>query len=222
MSAAVIQLLVLAGIAIFLILRLRSVLGTREGFEKPPLPPGDRPAGRAANRPDLEVIEGGPDRDITDHVPEGSPAAQALAQMKRVEPSFNVQEFLQGARGAYEMILMAFEHGELERIEPYLDPDVRDAFAQGIAQREAQGLTIDSNFVGVRELVLTKADFDSATDLAEITVRFVGEMTHIVRDANGTVLEGSETEIKRQRDVWTFARKMGTGDPNWQLVATGE
>ncbi|WP_068116148.1 Tim44/TimA family putative adaptor protein [Tropicimonas marinistellae] len=222
MSAAVIQLLVLAGIAIFLILRLRSVLGTREGFEKPPLSASEAKQGKVSDRPDLEVIEGGPDRDITDHVPEGSSAALALAQMKRVEPSFSVHEFLQGARGAYEMILMAFENGELERIEPYLDSDVRDAFAEVISQREAQGITVDSNFVGVRELTLTGAELDAGSNLAEITVRFVGEMTHIVRDANGTVLEGSETEIKRQRDVWTFARKMGTGDPNWQLVATGE
>ncbi|SNT23566.1 Tim44/TimA family putative adaptor protein [Tropicimonas sediminicola] len=222
MSAAVIQLLVLAGIAIFLILRLRSVLGTREGFEKPQLPPNERENLRRGDRPDFEVIDGGPDRDIIDHVPEGSSAALALAQMKRAEPSFSVHEFLQGARGAYEMILMAFEHGELERIEPFLDNDVRDAFAEVIAQREAQGLTVSSNFVGVRELSLTGAEFDAGTDTAEITVRFVGEMTHIVRDAEGKVLEGSETEIKRQRDVWTFARKMGTGDPNWQLVATGE
>ena len=222
MSAAVIQLLVLAGIAIFLILRLRSVLGTREGFEKPQLPPSERAGIRRADRPDLEVIEGGPDRDILDHVPEGSSAALALAQMKRAEPSFSVHEFLQGARGAYEMILMGFEHGELDRIEPYLDVDVRDAFAEVISQREEQGLSVKSNFVGVRELSLTGAEFDAGSDTAEITVRFVGEMTHIVRDAEGKVLEGSDTEIKRQRDVWTFARKMGTGDPNWQLVATGE
>ncbi|MFV0360951.1 Tim44/TimA family putative adaptor protein [Tropicimonas sp.] len=219
MSAAVIQLLVLAGIAIFLILRLRSVLGTREGFEKPPLP-----AERAgpADRRDFEVIEGGPDRDITDHVPEGSDAAQALARMKRIEPGFSVGEFLQGARGAYEMILMAFEHGNIDQVAPFLDQDVEQAFRDVIVQREGQGLSIQSSFVGVRELALVDAELDTGTDMAEITVRFVGEMTHIVRNAAGEVIEGSETEIKRQRDVWTFARKMGTGDPNWKLIATGE
>ena len=91
------QLLVLAGIAVFLILKLRSVLGTREGFEKPPLPLDDaRPQARRT----LEVIEGGLDRDITDHAPEGSSAAKALAAMKKAEPSFQVGPFLQGARGA--------------------------------------------------------------------------------------------------------------------------
>lgn len=222
MSAAVIQLLVLAGIAIFLILRLRSVLGTREGFEKPPLPQSDSKLARDSARPELEVIEGGPDRDITDHVDEASAAAKALAQMKRVEPSFGVGEFLQGARGAYEMILMAFEKGDLAQIAPFLSPEIHDAFAQVITQREAQGITIDANFIGVRELALVSAEFDPSTDVGEISVRFVGEQTSVVRDAQGNITEGNPNEIKRQRDVWTFARKMGTGDPNWQLVATGE
>lgn len=222
MSAAVIQLLVLAGIAIFLILRLRSVLGTREGFEKPTLPVEKTRARQVSDKPDLEVIEGGPDHDITDHVAEGSDAARALASMKRVEPGFGVGEFLQGARGAYEMILMAFERGDLEPVAPFLAPEVHDAFAAGIAQRRDQGLSVEANFVGIRELTLVGAEFNPGSDLGEITVRFVGELTSIVRDATGTVLEGSDTEIKRQKDVWTFARKMGTGDPNWQLVATGE
>ncbi len=222
MSAAVIQLLVLAGIAIFLILRLRSVLGTREGFEKPPLPVDESPADRRSGRPDLEVIEGGVDHDITDHAEEGSPIADALAQMKRVEPSFNVGEFLQGARGAYEMILMAFEHGDIEQVARFLSPDVHDAFSQVLQHREEQGLSVDASFIGVRELSLVGANFDPGTEMGEVTVRFVGELTSVVRNAEGEVLEGSETEIKRQRDVWTFARRMGAGDPNWQLVATGE
>ncbi|SDI77539.1 Tim44/TimA family putative adaptor protein [Aliiruegeria lutimaris] len=222
MSAAVIQLLVLAGIAIFLILRLRSVLGTREGFEKPPLPVNESKADRMAGRPEFEVIEGGVDHDITNHVEEASPSADALAQMKRAEPSFNVGEFLHGARGAYEMILMAFEHGDIEQVARFLSPDVHDAFSQVLEHRASQGLTIDANFIGVRELSLVRAEFDQATDTGEITVRFVGELTSVVRNAEGEVLEGSENEIKRQRDVWTFARRMGTGDPNWQLVATGE
>jgi predicted lipid-binding transport protein (Tim44 family) len=222
MSAAVIQLLVLAGIAIFLILRLRSVLGTREGFEKPRASLNDDKDRKGSDRRDFEVIEGGVDRDITDHVAEGSDEARALASMKRVEPSFGVGEFLQGARGAYEMILMAFENGDIDSVAPFLASDVLEAFNAGIDSRREQGLSIDAKFVGIRELTLTEAEFDQATDEAQITVRFVGEQTMIVRDANGAVLEGSETEIKRQRDIWTFARKMGGDDPNWHLVATSE
>lgn len=219
MSSSLIQLLVLAGIAVFLVLKLRSVLGTRDGFEKPPVP-AEEPRPRL--RRDFEVIEGGPDRDIIDHVPDGSPAAKALGAMKLAEPGFSVSEFLKGARGAYEMILMAFEKGDLAAIRPFLSAEVADSFGAAIAERENQGLTIESNFVGLRELVLTEATFDRDSRQAEITVRFVGELTSVVRNKAGEVIEGSPTTIKRQRDAWTFARRMGVDDPNWQLVATGE
>lgn len=221
MSGAIIQLLVLAGIAVFLILRLRSVLGTREGFEKPRVQAPANTATRAKRR-DFEVIEGGVDSDITDHVPEDSEAAKALAGMKLTEPGFSVGEFIGGARGAYEMILMAYENGDLGQVEPFLSPDVLDSFRGGIELREEKGLTIEANFVGVREIGLSDARFSRDTNEAEIVVRFVGELTSVVRDKAGDIVEGSETEIKRQRDVWTFARVMGSDNPNWQLVATSQ
>lgn len=219
MNGSLIQLLVLAGIAIFLILKLRSVLGTRDGFEKPPIPLEDV---RPRVRRDFEVIEGGPDRDIIDHVPEGSDAARALAEMKKAEPAFAVGPFLQGARGAYEMILMAFEKGELDRIRPFLSDDVESSFAEAIAAREAEGLTVEASFVGMKELVLNDATFNKDSGFAEISVRFVGEQTYVVRNKAGEIVEGSPREIKKSRDIWTFARRMGSDDPNWQLVATGD
>ncbi len=220
MNSPIIQLLVLAGIAVFLILRLRGVLGTREGYEKPAVtrPDPDRRVGK----PEFDVIEGGPDLDITDHVEEGSAAASALATMKRVDPSFNVGEFLGGARGAYEMILMAFEQGDLESILPFISEDVYEAFATVVDDRQRQGLTIEAKFIGISDMTLTDAEFDETTQEGEVSVRFKSEMTSIVRDKGGDVIEGSDTEIKRQKDTWTFARKMDSGDPNWRLVATGE
>ena len=219
MNGSLIQLLVLAGIAIFLILKLRSVLGTRDGFEKPPIPLDEV---RPRVRRDFEVIEGGPDRDITDHVAEGSDSARALAEMKKAEPSFTVGPFLQGARGAYEMILMAFEKGELDRIRPFLADDVEASFAEAIAAREAEGLTVEASFLGIKELVLHDATFAPDTRMAEITVRFVGEQNYVVRNKAGEIVEGSPREVKKSRDIWTFARQMGSDDPNWQLVATGD
>ena len=216
MNNSIIQLLVLAGIAVFLILRLRSVLGTREGFEKPEVVQPQR------RGPDLEVIEGGPDLDITDHAEEGSDMAKALAAMKRVDPSFHVGEFLGGAKGAYEMILMAFEQGELEGVVPFISEDVFEAFASVIDQREQQGLTIEATFVGLSELTLVDAEFDETTKEAELTVRFKSELAYLVRDKGGDIVEGDPNEIKRQKDVWTFAHDMGSDDPNWRLVATGE
>ncbi|SHE31382.1 Predicted lipid-binding transport protein, Tim44 family [Ruegeria intermedia] len=217
MNSPLIQLLVLAGIAIFLILRLKSVLGTREGFEKPPVPQQPAPS---KSRRDFEVIDGGPDRDITDHVPEDSEIAQTLAAMKRVEPSFSVSEFLQGARGAYEMIVMGFERGNLDEIQPFLAEDVFETFVSVVAEREDKGLTIEAEFIGVREMALVDAQFDKDTNRAEITVRFVGELTSVVRDRDGNIVEGNPNTIKRQKDSWTFARVMGADDPNWLLVAT--
>jgi predicted lipid-binding transport protein (Tim44 family) len=217
MNSPLIQLLVLAGIAVFLILRLRNVLGTRDGFEPGPsqTPLPDRRAGR-----DFEVIEGGPDLDITDHVDEGSDAADALARMKGIEPSFNVTEFLGGARSAYEMIVMGYETGELDSIEPFLAEDIYDSFVAGVAAREDQGLTIEANFMGVRDIKLMDATLDPDTQEAELTIRFTAELTSAVRNSEGEIIEGSLTDVKRQKDTWTFARRMGTDDPNWILVST--
>lgn len=219
MNSPILQLLVLAGIAIFLILRLRKVLGTREGYEKPPV---TLPDSKKRSRNDFEVIEGGPDRDITDNVPSGSESASALAAMKGADPAFNVAEFLKGARGAYEMILMAFQRGDLATLKPFVAPEVYDAFAQVITQREAEGIKVEATFVGINDLALKEAEFDRTTREAEISVRFGGEFTEVVRDRAGTIIEGNATAIKRQRDVWTFARTMGSDDPNWILVATSE
>lgn len=219
MSSSAIQLLVLAGVAIFLILKLRGVLGTREGFEKPAIRADDTVSQRRAG---LEVIEGGPDRDITDHVAEGSPEAEALAAMKQAEPGFSVGEFLQGARGAYEMILMGFERGDMDSLRPFLSDDVFESFVDVVAAREDKGLTIDAEFIGVREIGVVDATFDEKTREGEVKVRFVGELTSVVRDSAGDIVEGKPHEVKRQKDIWTFARKMGSNDPNWLLVATGE
>ncbi|MCP4205790.1 MAG: Tim44 domain-containing protein [Shimia sp.] len=219
MNSSLLQLLVLAGIAVFLILRLRNVLGTRDGYEEP-RQEGVSQARRAG--PDLEVIEGGPDQDILDHAEEGSVTALALAKMKSMEPQFGVNDFLGGARGAYEMILMAFEKGDLASIQPFLGEEVYESFAHVVEMRADKGLTVESEFVGVREMVLQAAHFDDSSKEGEITVRYVGELTHVVRDNAGEIVEGSESQIKRQKDVWTFARVMGSDDPNWQLVATGE
>ncbi len=219
MNSPMLQLLVLAGIAIFLVLRLRSVLGTREGYERPQ----ETPKGIEEERKrKFDVIEGGPDRDITDHAEEGSDTAKALARMKAREPSFSVSEFLGGARAAYEMILMGFERGDLAEIKPLISDEIYEVFAQFVEEREKKGLKIEAEFVGVRELGIQGADFHDASGTAEITVKFVGNLTYVVRDNAGEIVEGEEGKIKTQKDIWTFERVMGGNDPNWILVATGE
>lgn len=219
MNSSLIQLLVLAAIAVFLVMRLRNVLGTRDGYE----PPVERtgPTSTGPSR-DFEVIEGGPDPDIADHVDPDGRAGQAFAAMKRIESDFSVSEFQGGARQAYEMILMAFEGDDLETLKGFLSADVYESFASVIEERQSKGLKVDANFIGVRELKVADAMFDAANNEAEITMKFVGEITSCVKNADGEVIEGDPTTIKRQKDVWTFARIMGSDDPNWELVATGE
>lgn len=218
MNGGGLQLLVLAGIAIFLVLKLKDVLGTRDGFEPPR---EDTLAPPPVKGRSFEVIEGGPDRDIVDHT-DNAEAIAAITQMKKIEPNLSITEFLGGARGAYEMILMGFEHGELDDIVPYLSEEVHQSFVDVIADREDRGLTIEAKFIGVRELSLVGADFDPKTNVGEVTIKFVGELTSVVRDNGGEIVEGNETTVKRQKDVWTFARTLGAADPNWQLVQTGE
>ncbi len=215
MSSVPIQLIVLAGIAIFLILKLRSVLGTREGFEKTVPAPTLRPVGRE------EVIDGSLDHDIIDNVADEA-SRSALSAMKGVEADFSVTDFLKGARSAYEMILMAFDKGEIDRIRPFVGDEVEASFDAAVADRAKRGLTVTSAFVGVREMSIAEAEYDPATKRAEISVRFTGELTRAVRDASGTVIEGNATAIQRQKETWTFSRLMGAGDPNWQLTATSD
>jgi len=215
-------LLVLAGVAVFLVLKLRSVLGTRTGFEPEPDAQPRTPVNGRASDAGFEVIDGGgKDRDIADHVELDSDAGHALTQMKRVEPDFGVTDFISGSKQAYEMILIAYENGDLKTLEQFLAPDVYRGFEQAVEQRAEAGLTVDARFVGVREVKLKDARFDDMDNVGDVVVRFVGELTSVVRNADGEIVEGDPQEIKRQADTWTFSRVMGSENPNWLLVATG-
>lgn len=217
MNGPIIELLVLAGIAVFLILRLKNVLGTRDGYEAPRVQEPEQ-----SITPDFEVIEGGLDQDIADHVDITSHAGAALVAMKEIEPEFSLTEFLGGARQAYEMILMAFENGDLDTLKPFLSGDVYESFALVIEDRKAKGLVIEATFIGVREIKVVGATFDRSVNEAEVTMKFIGELTSVVKNEDGEIIEGDENSVKKQKDIWTFARIMGSNDPNWQLVATGE
>ncbi len=219
MSTQMIELLILFAIAAFVLFRLKSVIGTRTGYEAPPdYLSRERSSGPARPQP-VETDEDD-DEGLSRAVPET--AKPALARMREVDPDFSLPGFVEGARGAYEMILMAYEAGDRETLEGLLDPEVYRAFEGVIAEREAKGLNVDARFVGVRDVRLEGAAFDPATGEGELTLRFVGELVTVVRDAEGRVVEGSPEEVRRQTDIWTFGRDMGSRDPNWLLTATGE
>lgn len=216
-----IQIVILAGVALFLVLQLRKVLGTRDGFE-PPKNAGDAANGAVQGKSrSFEVIDGGgEDHDIASFVETDSSSGRALTAMKAAEPDFSVAEFASGAKYAYEMILMAFENGEMEEVKDFLSEDVYESFSSAVEARKANGLNIEANFVGVSETKLMEAEYSEASRMAEISMRFTGELTSVVKNADGEIVEGDPNEIKRQRDTWTFARGMGVDDPNWQLIAT--
>ncbi|MDG1935171.1 MAG: Tim44/TimA family putative adaptor protein [Paracoccaceae bacterium] len=217
MNPMTIEILVLAGIALFLVLRLRNVLGTREGFEKP-----ETNVSTTKRSPDLQVIDGGPDADIIDHVDPDSSMAEKLATIKRIDPGFSVAEFLGGARSAYEMILMSFERGNIEETRAYLSDDVAGTFDMVIKERQSRGINIEAEFAGIRETKLNEVGFDTSTNVADLTVLFLGELISVVKNVDGDIVEGDGKQVKRQKDVWTFSKDMSSDDPNWRLVATDE
>ncbi len=223
MSSDVIELLVLFALAAVVLYRLKAVIGTRTGHESPPdfvrrQQEAHRPGAPVPQPvPDLRPL---PDEDEAPGTPESGRAA--IDAIRRLEPGFTSKDFVQGARSAYEMILMAFDEGDRETLRSLLAPDVFQAFEQGIATREEAGLRVEARFIGVREATVDEIAFDPETNIADITVRFVGELITAVRDAENHVVEGDPNEIRRQTDRWTFSREMGSADPNWLLTGTGD
>lgn len=225
MPTGLIETVILAAIALFLLFRLRSVLGTKTGYEEqqghaaPPRPEPSR-VNPVPMPPSLDDAEAD---DEAARLADGDPViADALAAMRRAEPGFSAGGFLGGAKGAFEMILMAFETGDTATLRRFLAPDVYEGFAAAIAERQNLGYTVDARFIGVRDARITGARFDAATGDAEIAIRFTAELISTVRDSSHRIVEGDPNEIRRETDTWTFARRMGSADPNWLLVATGE
>ncbi len=219
MSYKLVEFIILAVIAAFVLYRLRAVIGTRTGYE--PTSSGVQgPANGAADSAravsdESDEIEAGAIRSLDEE------ARRALSEICRVEPDFSLEAFLQGARSAYEMVLMAYEEGDRATLRDLLTPDVFQAFESVIKAREADGLKVEARFIGVRDLGVDSIRFDPDTAEADITLRFVGEMITAVRDSENRVVEGDPNEIRRQTDIWTFSRVMGSPNPNWLLSATG-
>lgn len=223
MSSDVIELLVLFALAAVVLYRLRAIIGTRTGHEAPPeflrrQQEARRPGGKPTPVPDIAPA---PDQDEPlPGVPESGRGA--LDAIRRIEPGFSIDDFVGGARGAYEMILMAYEEGDRDTLRSLLAPDVFQAFEQGIVAREQAGLSVDARFIGVREAKVDEIAFDPDTRIADITIRFVGELITAVRDPENRIVEGDPNEVRRQSDRWTFSREMGSSDPNWLLTGTGD
>ena len=207
----------LAMVAGFLAMRLYSVLGKRTGHEQPlPRAAEERPATLAVPRSISPVSEV---REIANRNIEPR-AEPGLRSIVAGEPGFEVGQFLEGAQAAYRMVLEAFWTGDEATLAELAADDVRAAFVEAIAARNAAGEVLDNRLVTIERAIIADASL-SGRD-ARITVRFDADIAAITRDADGTVIAGSMTDAVETHDVWTFARTLKSNDPNWKLADTDE
>ncbi|WP_137130630.1 Tim44/TimA family putative adaptor protein [Rhizobium sp. FY34] len=214
--------------AVLIFLQLRSVLGRRTGHEKPPFDPiSARDATRATGTDDGKVVTL-PRRDQVDDeqrfadidavAKPGTDLNGALRELTKADPSFRPKDFLNGARMAYEMIVMAFADGDRKTLKGLLSKDVFDGFDAAINDREARGETVKSSFVGIDKADITHASVKDHDE--QITIRLVSQLISATYDKNGSLIDGDAEAVAEVTDIWTFARDLRSRDPNWKLVAT--
>ena len=214
------QIFILAAVALFLFWRLRAVLGSRDGFEKTLNDIKD--TRDVSNTPLVvdEKIENRQDEDIFDYVEESSKSADAFKKMKEFDNDFSVNKFVSGAKMAYEIILMAFEKGDLEKLKNLLEKKVLQSFKSVIDKRRKDGFVVDAKFIGMRDIRIINATFSQKTKIADVTLTFKSEITTVVKDSKGNIVEGHPDEIKKQKDTWVFTKNLSEKTPIWLLKST--
>jgi len=223
--------IILLAVAVFIFLRLRSVLGQRTGRERPPYDPysapdpvrnapGDKviPLPPRTSEPVKQVETREPADRYSGIAPTGSPVAKGLDAIMAADKSFDAKHFITGARSAYEMIVTAYAEGDRRALKNLLAREVYDGFEAVIREREGRGETAETRFVSIDSTDITAAELRGK--MAQITLRFVSQLVSATRDRNGNVIEGSADKVASVTDVWTFARDASSRDPNWKLVAT--
>ena len=226
MTGGTVEIILLAMVAGFLVLRLRSVLGRRQGFERPPQ--AERPAGydpRAARPADGVVEDAVPPvaaatanvgrRTVPDR---RGPVGQALVRIQGVDATFDPVRFLDGAEAAFRMIVTAFAAGDRATLQSLLSSDVYAGFAKALDAREAAGERQRTERRAVHELAIEGADLRGT--VADVTVRFVTDQINMTTGRDGDVVSGSDA-VTELTDLWTFQRDLGSADPTWKLVGTG-
>ena len=214
------QIFILAAVAIFLFWRLRAVLGSRDGFEK--TLKEIKESSNVVNNPEVidETKNDSPDDDIFDYVEENSKNAEVFKKMKEFDSEFSVNKFVSGAKMAYEIILMAFERGDTEKLTALLEKKVLTSFKSVIDKRKKDGFIVDAKFIGMRDIRIINASFSQKTTIADVTLSFKSEITTVVKDRKGTIIEGHPDEIKKQKDTWVFTKKLSEKSPIWLLKST--
>jgi len=213
-------IVILALVALFIGLRLYSVLGERTGHEQPILKPADSEADtRVDPKPHARPATAAAPADSDDlaYLPTAGPGVRALLA---ADPSFDVARFLEGSKGAYRLVLEAFWKGDLEGMRPYVDNHVFETFSAAVEQRAKDGLVLDNRLVAIEQALIAGAELDRSVAL--ITVRFEADIAAVTRNKDGEVVAGSLSDAIQTRDRWTFRRDISSQDPNWLLVETDE
>ncbi|GAA4026148.1 Tim44/TimA family putative adaptor protein [Sphingomonas rosea] len=214
-----VSIIILALVALFIGLRLYNVLGERTGHEqKLSLKPADAdtpPAPRAAVTTPGQPAAAEP--LDTAYLPTAGPGVRALLA---ADPGFDVARFLEGAQGAYRMVLEAFWAGRLDDVRTFLDPEIAAAFDEAIADRASAGQTLDNRLIAIEQAVIAAAHLSGK--VATVTVRFEADIAAVTRDGDGNVVAGSLSDAVQTRDRWTFRRDLASRDPNWILIETDD
>lgn len=224
------EIVILAMIAAFLGLRLYSVLGRRAEHEEEPIQgrfegPQGRPGAPRVPQPKPEMKTD--ERGRVDQLPRPRemplappPAERGLAEIAAADRRFDAFAFIEGARGAYRMILEAFWKGDKAELQHLCDQDIYAAFAHAIDARVEAGETLDNRLVRIEECSVVSAGVENG--VARITLRFRADIAAVTRNAAGEVIAGSLDDAIEAVDVWTFARAVTSADPDWLLVETDE
>jgi predicted lipid-binding transport protein (Tim44 family) len=220
-------------LAVFIFLRLRSVLGQRTGRERPPYDPyssardamrpspGDKVVALPGRAPDTQKTSSEPAEPVDRWkgiAEPGSALATGLDALVREDKTFDPKHFLTGARAAYDMIVTAYAAGDRRQLKTLLGREVYDGFEAAIKDREGRGETVETRFVSIDGADLIGAEMRGKT--AQVTVRFQSQLVSVTRDKTGNVIDGNPDKVTDVTDVWTFARDASSRDPNWKLVAT--
>jgi predicted lipid-binding transport protein (Tim44 family) len=214
----VIEIVILAMVALFVGLRLYSVLGRRTGAEQQPIL---RPADTAlSGDAPVAAPEAAAERPEASGLVYEEAAAPGVRAIVAVDPDFDVARFLEGAQSAYRMILEAFWRGDREELRFLTAPEVFESFDAAIAEREAVGHRLDNRLVNMERALIQDARLEGRN--AEIDVRFDADISAVTRDSEGNVIAGTLSDAVATHDLWTFRRTLGSNDPNWLLVDTDE
>lgn len=212
------DIIILAMIAGFIALRLRSILGRRHEDENQPSA-GDFALPRQTSpQEDAARGEGAGLSALTQRLHRHPEIGRGLKAIARAEPWFDVDSFLEGARSVYPIILDAFWRGDREALKPYLSPEVLTQFSEAIAAREKAGHHVEAKVMEILDAEIIAAEVRGED--AEITVRYRAEIISVTRDAEDRVVEGTLSDTVNIVDVWTFERRLKSEDPNWILIAT--